>query len=46
MADIQTPPRPAEGELTARVDDYGLQVSAADPYLKLLQPDALRKLSQ
>lgn len=39
MADIQTPPRPAEGELTARVDDYGLQVSAADPYLKLLQPD-------
>lgn len=39
MAEIQTPPKPAEGELTARTDDFGLQVNPADPYLKLLTPD-------
>lgn len=36
MADIETPPNPAEGELTARNDDYGL---LAAPYVKLLSPD-------
>lgn len=34
--EIQTPPSPAEGELTARVDDFGL---IAGPYTKLLTPD-------
>lgn len=36
MADIQAPPTPAAGELTARADDYGL---IADPYTRLLTPD-------
>lgn len=34
--EIQAPPKPAEGELTARTDDFGL---LADPYTKLLTPD-------
>lgn len=36
MADIQTPPKPDDSELTARVDDFGL---LASPYVKLLTPD-------
>lgn len=39
MAEFQEPPKPAEGELTARVDDLSLQASAADNYVKLLTPD-------
>lgn len=34
--EIQAPPKPAEGELTARTDDFGL---VASPYVNLLTPD-------
>lgn len=34
--EIQAPPKPAEGELTLREDDFGL---LAAPYTKLLTPD-------
>ncbi len=39
MAEIHTPPKPPQGELTARTAEYGLQVNPADPYLRLLSPD-------
>lgn len=39
MAEIQEPPKPAAGELTARTEDFGMIASAADNYTKLLTTD-------
>ena len=39
MADMQEPPKPAEGELTPRDDDFGIQAGAADNYVRLLTTD-------